>query len=61
MQYKILGETLPVVLCSLEENERMITESGSMAWMSSNMRMDSSTFACLGIPFGSFFFFESVF
>ncbi len=61
MQYKILGETLPVVLCSLEENERMITESGSMAWMSSNMRMDTSSNGGLGKAFGRMFSGEALF
>ena len=37
MQYQITGETLPVVICQLEEGEQMITEKGSMSWMSPNM------------------------
>ncbi len=61
MQYKILGETLPVVICSLEENERMITESGSMAWMSSNMHMDTSSNGGLGKAFGRMFSGEAMF
>ena len=39
MQYRIEGETLPVVVCELEIGEKMITEGGSMAWMSPNMKM----------------------
>ena len=34
MRYEIKGETLPVVICQLEEGETMITEGGGMAWMS---------------------------
>ena len=31
MQYEIKGGVLPVVICHLEANERMITQSGGMA------------------------------
>ena len=41
MRYEIKGDTLPVVICHLEAGERMITESGSMAWMSPNMKMET--------------------
>lgn len=61
MQYKILGETLPVVICSLEENEKMITERGSMAWMSSNMLMETTTNGGLGKAFGRMFSGEAMF
>ena len=30
MQYKIVGEPLPVVICDLSAGEAMITERGSM-------------------------------
>lgn len=43
MKYEIKGENLPVVICYLEENEKMITERGAMAWMSHNMEMATST------------------
>ena len=43
MRYEIKGDTLPVVICHLEAGERMITERGSMAWMSPNMKMETST------------------
>ena len=39
MRYEIKGETLPVAVCYLEEGEVMITERGSMSWMSTNMKM----------------------
>ena len=32
MRYEIKGETLPAVLCYLDNGERMITERGSMSW-----------------------------
>ena len=33
MKYDILGTPLPVVTCTLEAGEQMITERGSMSWM----------------------------
>ncbi len=40
-KYEILGNNLPVVVCELEAGESMITESGSMSWMSPNMKMET--------------------
>lgn len=51
MRYEIKGDTLPVVICHLEAGERMITERGSMAWMSPNMRMETSTNGGFGKAF----------
>ena len=31
MRYEIVGETLPAVICTLEEGETMITEKGAMS------------------------------
>ena len=61
MQYEIKGETLPVVVCRLEAGERMITEKGSMAWMSPNMKMETSTNGGIGKAFGRMFSGESIF
>lgn len=52
MKYKIEGDTLPVVICQLEDGEKMITEGGSMAWMSPNMQMETTTNGGLGKVFG---------
>ena len=41
MKYEIKGEPMPVVIVHLDENESMITEGGSMAWMSPNMQMET--------------------
>ena len=41
MQYEIKGGCFPVVVCQLENGEQMITEKGSMVWMSPNMQMDT--------------------
>lgn len=42
-KYEILGDNLPVVVCELFPGESMITESGSMSWMSPNMKMETTT------------------
>lgn len=52
MRYEITGENLPVVICSLENGESMISESGSMAWMSPNMKMETTSGGGLGKLFG---------
>ena len=41
--YEILGGSLPTVVCNLAPGETMITESGSMSWMSPNIRMETTT------------------
>lgn len=41
MRYNIQGGNFPVVICSLENGEKMITEKGSMVWMSPNMQMET--------------------
>lgn len=61
MRYQIQGETLPVVICELEAGEKMITEKGSMAWMTPNMLMETSTNGGLGKAFGRWFSGESMF
>ena len=41
MQYDIKGGSFPVVICQLEAGEKMITEKGSMTWMTPNMQMET--------------------
>ena len=41
MQYEIRGGAFPVVICRLEAGEQMITEKGSMTWMTPNMHMET--------------------
>lgn len=60
MRYQIQGETLPVVICELEGGETMITEGG-MAWMSPNMKMETSTNGGVGKAFGRMFSGEAMF
>ncbi len=61
MQYEIKGEPMPVVVCYLQPGERMITESGSMSWMSPNMRMETSSNGGIGKAFGRMFSGDSIF
>ena len=42
MRYEIKGGNFPVVECKLENGEQMITEKGSMVWMSPNIHMETS-------------------
>ena len=42
MQYEIKGGAFPVVVCQLASGESMITEKGSMTWMTPNMQMQTS-------------------
>ena len=60
MRYTIEGETLPVVICQLEAGETMITERGSMSWMSPNMKMET-TGGGLGKAFGRLLAGDSLF
>ncbi len=61
MKYEIVGESMPAVICELQANESMITESGSMAWMSPNMNMSTNAGGSLGRAFGRLFSGESIF
>ena len=60
MRYQISGESMPVVICDVEANESMITEKGSMVWMSPNMEMQTSA-GGIGKAFGRMFSGESMF
>ena len=60
MRYNITGEPMPVVICDVEANEAMITEKGSMVWMSPNMEMQTSA-GGIGKAFGRMFSGESMF
>lgn len=61
MRYEIKGDTLPVVVCYLENGERMITERGSMSWMSPNMKMETTSNGGIGKAFGRMFSGEAMF
>ena len=60
MQYELKGGNFPVVICQLENQEKMITEKGSMVWMSPNMEMETAG-GGLGKMFSKAFSGESMF
>lgn len=60
MRYEIKGGAFPVVVCELADGEQMITEKGSMVWMSPNMQMDTRG-GGLGKMFSKAFSGESMF
>ena len=43
MEFKIDGGSFPIVICTLQEGETMKNETGAMAYMTSNMKMDTNT------------------
>ena len=61
MKYEIVGEPTPAVICHLESGESMITESGSMVWMSPNMKMETNAGGSFKKALGRMFSGESIF
>ena len=51
---------MPVVVCQLDSGEAMITERGSMVWMTPNMKMETGA-GGLGKAFGRMFSGDSIF
>ncbi len=43
MKYEIKGGSFPVVECTLDQGQKMITQSGSMCWMDATITMDTTT------------------
>ena len=60
MTYELKGGAFPVVVCQLADGEKMVTEKGSMVWMSPNMEMSTSG-GGLGKMFSKDFSGESMF
>ncbi|MGN0518874.1 MAG: TIGR00266 family protein [Acutalibacteraceae bacterium] len=60
MRYEICGGAFPVVVCELFRGEQMITEKGSMAWMSPTMKMETRG-GGIGQMFSKAFSGESMF
>ncbi len=61
MKYRIEGTPLPVVICQMEDGETIITEKGSMSWMSPNMEMETTSNGGFGKALGRMFAGESIF
>ncbi len=60
MRYEIKGGVFPVVVCNLNSGEQMITERGSMVWMTPNMKMETRG-GGIGKMFSKMFSGESMF
>ena len=43
MEYEIKGGAVPIVICTLQKGETMKNETGAMAFMTSDMKMETST------------------
>ena len=61
MEYRVEGTPLSVVTCQLQVGETMITERGSMSWMSPNMQMETTSGGGLGKALGRMFAGDSLF
>lgn len=61
MQYQIVGEPLSAVICDLAPGESMITERGSMSWMTPNMQMETTSNGGIGKALGRMFAGEAIF
>jgi len=61
MKYQIVGEPLPVAVCTVEPGETIITERGSMSWMTPNMKMETKGTGGLGKMIGRMASGESAF
>ena len=60
-KYEIIGGSLPVVVIELAAGEAMLTETGSMSWMSPNMKMETTSSGGIKKAFGRAFSGESFF
>jgi uncharacterized protein (TIGR00266 family) len=61
MEYKIIGENLPAVICDVEDGETLLCEGGAMSWMTPNMVMQTATNGGVKKAFGRIFSGESFF
>ena len=60
MQYEIKGQPFPVAICTLDNGEALITERGSMGWMSDSLKMETIG-GSIGKAFGRLVSGESLF
>lgn len=60
MNYRIEGGNLPVVIISLNAGESLQCESGAMSWMTSGIKMETSTGGGVGKMFGRMITGESL-
>ena len=61
MKYEIKGGSFPIVECTLDSGQSMITQSGSMCWMDSSITMDTTSNGGAGKVIGRLFSNENLF
>ena len=61
VRYEIEGGNLPVVICYLDSEQTLCTESGAMSWMTPNIKMETNTGGGLKKVFGRMLSGESIF
>ena len=61
LNYKIEGDSLPVVICYPEAGQTLCTERGAMSWMTPNIKMETNTGGGLKKVFGRMLSGESIF
>ena len=61
MDYQIIGEPLPVLICDLKCGETILTEAGGMSWMTNNMVMETTSNGGVGKIFGRMLSGEALF
>lgn len=61
MEYKIVGQPFPAVVCNLKQGEVMLSDSGAMAWMDPCMEMGTTSNGGIGKMFGRMISNETVF
>lgn len=61
MKYQIIGEPLPVAVCTINPGETIISERGSMAWMTPNVNMETKGTGGVGKMIGRMFSGDSAF
>jgi uncharacterized protein (TIGR00266 family) len=61
LKYQLIGTTLQAVTLELHPGQTVYSESGGMAWMSANVKMETTTAGGLGKMIGRMFTGESLF
>ena len=61
MDYQVIGEPLPVLICDLKAGETILTEAGAMSWMTDNMVMETTSGGGVGKIFGRMMSGEALF
>ena len=61
METRIIGDSLPAVICKLQKGESIVAENGGMSWMDEGIEMKTSTNGGIMKGIGRAFAGESIF